>query len=104
MASRRGTRLQSIAEEKEIQGLLKRRKVWSEAIRKVNDSCQDNAYLNWTKGELNERIARVEEASACLDKIHMKIMCDFDEDKPVDLTVEDDEMDNAGHAIKSKIE
>lgn len=41
-------------------------------------------------GELKERITRIEEASACLNKIHMEIMCDFEEEKPENFGKEDD--------------
>lgn len=86
----RGQRLQSIAGKKEIKGLLKRRQVWSDAIHKVKKNCVNDAHLNWSNGELKERITRIEEASACLNKIHMEIMCDFEEEKPENFGKEDD--------------
>lgn len=103
MASR-NARLASIAEEKDLNRLLKKRGVYSSTIKRAKDQSEKNdGYLTWSKGQINEKISRIDEASACLDKIHMKLVCDFDGDQPANFMQEDEAMDDLVMQLKAKL-
>lgn len=102
--AKRTTRLTSIAEETNFAKIIKRREDCIAKIDRIERHVNDqDKFLDFEKDHLDELLLKIEEQSAILDKIHMKIICDHDEDKPDDYAQTSVDMDDKIFILRVKI-
>lgn len=101
-AGKRHTRLQSILEEKNMAQNKTIRDYFTKSVRRIEEQIKNEAvFETWTKGELNERVKKLDDASTNLEKIHMNMMCEDEHDEAIER--EDEEFDELMITLKANI-
>lgn len=59
---------------------MKKHELHTATIKRIKTKVDDDAsFSTWSKEVIIERQKQIEEAHDCLDKLYMKIVCDYDD-------------------------
>lgn len=95
------TRSQQQRIQEEMSESERKRSTYIEKVRKIQKSFEDEEiFLNWSKGELKQRLKKLEELDSNLNEINMDLICK--QELSMEQTAENDEIDDLIMSLKAK--
>lgn len=98
------TRSASIATEQDLRILLSKHDAYISKIKRLKNQSENNdIFLTWSESDMQHRLQKIDEISVYLDQIHMKIICDHNDDEHNNFIHQSEEIDDSILALKAKL-